>query len=281
MTSKNNFRTGRLDKDEMFYIETHYKTVTAEMMAESLNRRPVTVNNYIKKIPAQTASQYLTVLMDRPAWKDLKDQFTEDELNRFADEYHGFVEQFRGEILHSEEGQMLDAIKLGILASRKLKEEKGLIDIVRSLETEIEKERKAKKKDREAINDMQHDLVVSRQLMDSLSKQAGDFIKQKHVALEKMKATRNQRTDISASSMNTNYKDWIRKLVEDADKREAFGKHMERGRLAMDAEYDRLRRPHTYMDQGIDLPILNTRTLELLQQDEENEELQHIGETPE
>lgn len=264
MTSKNNFRTGRLDKQEIQYIEDNYKTVSVESMAATLNRRISTIRSFITKLPSKTAGQYLTVLMERPAWKDLSEQFTEDELEQFASEYHGFIEQFQGEVLHSEEGQILDAIRIGILASRKLKEEKALIDSVRDMEKRLKKEKASTSKDRSEINELQHDIIMARQLMDNLSKQAGEFIKQKHVALEKMKATRRDRTDINTAAFKTSFKDWMKKLVDDPVMREDFGKHMEKFRLAADAEYDRLRQPHKYVDNNEDLPILNTHTLGLL-----------------
>lgn len=264
MTSKNNFRTGRLDKQEMQYIEDSFKTQSIESIASVLNRRITTIRTYTTKLPSKTAGQYLAVLMERPAWQDLKDQFTEAELEQFASEYHGFIEQFQGEVLHSEEGQILDAIRIGILASRKLKEEKTLIDSVRSMEKDLEKEKKAAVKDRSVINDLQHDIIMARQLMDNLSKQAGEFIKQKHIALEKMKATRRDRTDINTAAFKTSFKDWMKRLVDDSSMREEFGKHMEKFRLAAEAEYERLRQPHTYVDNNQDLPILNTHTLGLL-----------------
>tara|TARA_R110000824_G_scaffold300225_2_gene488268 strand:+ start:4198 stop:5028 length:831 start_codon:yes stop_codon:yes gene_type:complete len=274
MTSKNNFRTGRLDKQEMQYIEDHFKTQSVEAIASVLNRRITTVRTYTTKLPGKTANQYLAVLMERPAWQDLKDQFTDDELEQFASEYHGFIEQFQGEVLHSEEGQILDAIRIGILASRKLKEEKTLIDSVRSMEKDLAREKKVTPKDRSAINDLQHDIIMARQLMDNLSKQAGEFIKQKHVALEKMKATRRDRTDINTAAFKTSFKDWMKRLVDDPIMREEFGKHMEKFRLAAEAEYNRLRQPHTYVDNNQDLPILNVETLGQLK----DEAMQNPGE---
>lgn len=264
MNSKNSFRAGRLDKQEIQYIEDHYKTQTVESIAAVLNRRITTVRNFITKLPSKTASQYLTVLMERPSWKDLSEQFTPDELDQFASEYHGFIEQFQGEVLHSEEGQILDAIRIGILASRKLKEEKTLIDSIKDMEKRLKKEKAAKDKDRSEINDLQHDIIMARQIMDNLSKQAGEFIKQKHIALEKMKATRRDRTDINTAAFKTSFKDWMKRLVDDPVMREDFGKHMEKFRLAAEAEYDRLRQPHVYVDNNEDLPILNTHTLGLL-----------------
>ena len=274
-TSKNSFRAGRLDKDEMRYIEENFKKQSIEMIASFLNRRIVTIRNFTKNIPNKAASQYLDVLMERPSWKDLKEQFSEDELNQFADEYHGFIEQFQGEVLHSEEGQILDAIRIGILANRKLKEEKSLMDSIKEMEQSIQAERKAKSTDKTRVADLQHDIIVARQVMDNLSKQAGEFIKQKHVALEKMKATRSQRADINTAAFKTSFKDWMKRLIEDKAFRNEFGTYMEKCRIAADIEYDRLRKPHTYMDGNQDLPILNSETLRLLKQDEEekNEEL--------
>jgi hypothetical protein len=251
----------------MQYIEDNYKSQSVESIASVLNRRITTIRTYTTKLPGKNASQYLAVLMERPAWKDLEEQFTPDELDQFANEYHGFIEQFQGEVLHSEEGQILDAIRIGILASRKLKEEKMLIDTVRDLEKQLIKEKKAKTKDRSSINDLQHDIIMARQVMDNLSKQAGEFIKQKHVALEKMKATRRDRTDINTAAFKTSFKDWMKRLIEDKDFRNEFGIYMEKSRIAADIEYERLRKPHVYMDGNEDLPILNSETLRLLKEE--------------
>jgi hypothetical protein len=265
---KQDYRTGRLDRDEILFLEDNYRRMSIEMMAEKIRRRPITVKNFIENIPSAAASQYLSVLMKRPSWADLKEQFTEEELNQFANEYHGFVEQFQGEVLHSEEGQMLDAIRLGILASRKLKEEKSLMDDIVELNKEIAKEKKSKTKDMVRVNELQHDLILAKQIMDSLSDKAKVFIDAKHKVLKEMKATRSSRTDINTSAFNTSFKDWMKKLVDDRDFREEFGTYMEKCRLAGDIEYAKLRKPHKYLDGNEDLPILTAKTLELLAEDE-------------
>jgi len=85
-----------------------------------------------------------------------------------------------------------------------------------------------------------------------------------------MKATRKDRSDINTSAFQTSFKDWMKKLIDDPELRKEVGMYMEKSRLAADAEYERLRKPHKYMDGNEDLPLLNAETLRLLE--EENEE---------
>lgn len=278
-TSNNNYRTGRLDKEEMLFIEENFKKLTVENIAAKLGRRVTSVKKFISDLPSRNASIHLDQLMGRPAWQGLKEKFTEQELSHFANEYHGFVEQFQGEVLHSEEGQILDAIQLGILADRKLKEEKSLMDSILSLNAILTKEKKSKSRDNGKIADLEHDIINCKTLIHSLSKEAAKLIEEKQKALEKMKATRKDRTDINTSAFKTSFKDWMKRLIDDADYRKEVGVYMEKSRLAADAEYERLRKPHKYMDGNEDLPILTFETLNLLEkdakelEDKENEEL--------
>src|SRR5690606_2220902 len=87
-------------------------------MASILNRDPQFIERTIENVLKE---QNLLGVEDdfdirkRPYWKELKKQFNTAELNSFIYHWGKIIGQFRGDILHTEEVQILDAIKLQIM----------------------------------------------------------------------------------------------------------------------------------------------------------------------
>ena len=106
--------------------------------------------------------------------------------------------------------------------------------------------------------------------MDSLGKDYRDLQDKKNKMLKDMKATREQRIK-KFEDKNQTYKGWITYLISNPEKISAFGKSMEKRRLAMNKERDRLSKYHKYEDGMVDQPFLNANTV-IRKEDQDAEE---------
>ena len=94
-------------------------------IATHLDRDPISIQSYIKeKIGNNTLDdreiEALHDLQNRPFWKDLQKQFSEEELQSLLYHWSRIITQFRDDVLPTEELQIIDAIKLEILMNRAL-----------------------------------------------------------------------------------------------------------------------------------------------------------------
>lgn len=259
-------KTGRLTREEQKFIVDNYEVKSPTEIAEALDRRVQSILDFIENLPNKKAHSVVDGIKTRPFWKELERQFDKTEIEHFADEFAGFIKQFEGEILHSEEIQIVDAVRIGILANRCLREERNLLNTIESAEMELKKEKMKVAPDIGYMEELNHNILVNRQLQDKASTRYNDFIKAKLNALDKLKATRDKREDARNSAYKTSFKDWMKKLVDDRELREELGMVMERGRIAADAEYARLTKPYQFIDKKVDIPILNADSATALEE---------------
>lgn len=258
-------KTGRLTREEQKYIVDNYELKSPTEIADALDRRVQSILDFIENLPNKKAHSVVDGVKTRPFWKELEKQFDAGEMEHFADEFAGFIKQFEGEILHSEEIQIVDAVRIGILANRCLREERALLNTIEYSEMELKKEKMKVAPDLSYMEELNHNILVNRQLQDKASSRYNDFIKAKLNSLDKLKATRDKREDARNSAYKTSFKDWIKRLVDDRSTREELGMVMERGRIAADTEYKRLTQLHQYIDKKIDIPILNSESAKALE----------------
>ena len=206
-------------------------------------------------------------LKSTAVWGEILQQFDAGEIRQFIEEYDGYIDQFEGEILHSEKIQVLDAIRLGILGNRSLRQEKLILDEIRGLEKRLAKQR-ISKADQADIDLTEHNLSLARQIQSKASDSFRALNESKLKSMEKLKATREKRDDARNSAFKTSFKDWIKRLVDDRNLREELGQYMELHRIAADKEYERLTTPHEYADGVVDIPILNEFTVGKLEVEE-------------
>ena len=79
--------------------------------------------------------------------------------------------------------------------------------------------------------------------------------------IKDLKGTREQRIKAIEDSKTT-FASLIKKIIMDGDFRKTAGVEMEKMRLAMDVERDRLSKAHTYEDGITDQPFLVPETVE-------------------
>jgi hypothetical protein len=260
------FKTGRLTAEEQQYIIEKIKFMSVGEIAEALKRRTKSVEDFLRKIPAVKTEEVSNELKSSPIYKTLEKQFTPDELKQFIYEYNGYVKQFQGEILHSEQAQIADVIKMGILENRCLIEEKGMIDEITRLDMEIKKERLGAN-DPARLDELAHNMAMTRQLQAKNAEQYAKLNDAKLKGMQKLNATRDKREDARNVAFKTSFKDWMKTIIENQEMRRELGEYMEMMRIAADKEYARLTKPFKYADGMVDIPILNTETVKNLKEE--------------
>ncbi len=175
-------------------------------------------------------------------------------------------QQFREDVLVTEETQIFLVIKLEIMMHRNSKAKKNANqDIARLSRLRDNFLRKYDDPSEMSESDRDYVMGIETQIQACKSAESArstEFIKleEKHQALLKdLKATRDQRVSRVESSRET-FLGTIKRLQQE-DEREFTGRHMELLRNAADRENARLGSAHTFEDGIEDLPVLNADTI--------------------
>ena len=147
-------KRGRISKDEKRIIARLVDSMTVEDIANKLDRAVDSVEDFIKremKIGLTSEQEAAYSLQDRPYWKELEAQFTEEELELFKYHWSKIISQFKDDVFPTEEIQVVDVIKLEILMNRCLKGNKENIEQINTYDAMIRDER-AQDKDQQDID---------------------------------------------------------------------------------------------------------------------------------
>lgn len=260
-------KTGRLSKSEMAYI-TENAEMDPDAIAKQLNRSPEPIVKYLAKIGAgsdkrhnlRTQAEY--DIKSRPYWKQLQNQFDEDELEILLYHWKEIISQFQRDILPTEEMQIVDMVKLDVLMNRALNTQRSNQLAIQALQEEVRQERTRPEEDREMdlIFDLTTQISNLQAAHESLSKDYKDLQEKKFKMFEAMKATRAARIQKLESNKET-LEGLIRKINNDQQFRADCNREMELMRLAVEKEKSRLADFHTYEDGEVDQPFLTPETV--------------------
>ena len=261
-------KTGRLSKAEWHYIEENADTMSPEEIAANLDREVEPVIKYLKRIgKTSNKTQALVVqaeydIKSRPYWKELKLQFSEDELELFLYHWKQIIAQFRKDVLATEELQIVDTIKLEVLMNRALREQQQSMNTVREIEVEInkEKEKPSERQDKEMVFSMERQVASLRAAKEALSREYKDLQTKKSGMYKDLKATREQRIQKLENNKST-MAGLIEKVLRDPDFFEEQGKYIEKMRMALEKEKERLSDYHKYEDGTVDQPFITPDTV--------------------
>tara|TARA_Y100000004_G_scaffold181076_1_gene226374 strand:+ start:1827 stop:2621 length:795 start_codon:yes stop_codon:yes gene_type:complete len=255
-------KKGRFTKTEQEFIKNNHREMSTLDMATHLDRDPVSVESYVKEKIGNTTLddreiEALHDLQSRPFWKDLQKQFTEEELQSLLYHWSRIITQFRDDVLPTEELQIIDAIKLEILMNRALIGQQSNMKNISEYEEliTVEKSKSLEIQDKDYIYNLERQIAVCRAAQDSLTRDYKDLQTKKAAMLKDLKATREQRIKRLEDSKQT-FIGWVRNLMSNPDTRREIGIEMEKMRLAMNKEAERLSEYHKYEDGLIDQPFL-------------------------
>lgn len=258
-------RKGRISKEEERYIERSYKDLAAEDIAKHLDRDVESVSQFIKRkyranLTLEEAASFS--LEDRPYWNELQLQFTNDELELFKYHWSRIIAQFNDDVFPTEELQVIDVIKLEILMNRCLKSNKDNIQTIDTYEKMLSNERSKDKdqQDSDYILNLERQIATLRAAQESLNKDYRELQTKKASMLREMKGTREQRIKRLEDSKQS-FTSWVAQLMSDPETLKKYGIEMEKMRLSMNKELERLSSYHKYEDGTIDQPFLTPDTV--------------------
>ena len=268
-------KKGRIGKTEEKFIKDNLEIGYVKIATE-LDRDPDSILGFIKKKIAKgefsepswientdKEEQAHYDLTFRPYFSELKQQFTDEELKLFRYHWAKIISQFKDDVIPTEELQVVDLIKLELLMNRSLKGNKDNIDQISVLEALIaaERARDPDQQDRDQIFNMERQMSALKASQESLNKDYRELQTKKNSMLKDMKATREQRVKRLEDSKQ-NFTSWLAYLVSNPEVAMSYGVEMEKMRLAMYKEKDRLCSFHKYQDQTVDQPFLTPDTVQ-------------------
>jgi len=255
---------GRLSKEEKELIRTLVDSLSVQDIADQLNRSFDAINQYIKndlKVGLTREEVAAYSLEDRPYWYELEAQFTEKELELFKYHWSKIISQFKDDVFPTEEIQVVDVIKLEILMNRCLKGNKENIEQISLYEHMIQDERSQDKdqQDMDYIINLERQVASLRASQESLNRDYRELHAKKGSMLKEMKGTREQRIKRLEDSKQS-FTSWVAAMMQDPDRMKQYGIEMEKMRIAMNREKERLSQFHTYDDGVVDQPFLTPDT---------------------
>tara|TARA_B100000131_G_C18113531_1_gene610475 strand:- start:1198 stop:1983 length:786 start_codon:yes stop_codon:yes gene_type:complete len=258
-------KKGRLSKDEQRTISRLIDSLTVEDIAKKLDRSVSSIDDFVKRkfkvgMTNEEAAAYS--LEDRPYWKELEAQFTIDELDLFKYHWSKIISQFKDDVFPTEEIQVVDVIKLEILMNRCLKGNKENIEQINTY-TEMLREERSQDKDQQDIDyiiNLERQVASLRASQESLNRDYRELQAKKGSMLKEMKGTREQRIKRLEDSKQS-FTSWVASLMQDPALMKQYGIEMEKMRMAMKKEGERLSGLHQYEDGTVDQPFLTPDTV--------------------
>jgi|TARA_B100000676_G_scaffold141614_1_gene140232 hypothetical protein len=260
-------KKGRLSKEDMAFIEANAEVLSPEEIAETLDRDPKGIHDWISRNIGFSAKQkkeaaVANELKSKPYYRELIHQFAAEELEMFEFHFKKMWSQFKDDVFHTEEMQIIDTIKLEILMNRILKSQQENQTQIVTYETLVREEKAVDKdqRDMDYIIQLERQVAVLRASLETLSKDYKDLQARKATMLKDLKGTREQRIKAIEDSKQT-FAALVKQIATDEAFRTQIGIDMEKMRLAMENEKERLSEYHTYEDGAVDQPFLTPETL--------------------
>ncbi len=269
---------GAIGEVERKFILDNMNKKTVEEIAEHLNRDVKIVDKVIRTyidLPQANNQTARFHLKKSSYWRQLKEAFDENELVAIEDEYVKLVQQFREDIVASEEIQLLDLIKLGILQQRNLKGKQNIITNMQRYQKMVDDILGKADGNFSAVtpDSQQQIMEINKNIqacMGAESARTAEFNelqKQKNVLFDKVMGSRDQRVTEILNSKIT-FAGLIKELVN-RDKQIEESRFLELGKMAVEKEYKRLMQPYKYADETIDNPIICADVVEQLEQQDQ------------
>jgi hypothetical protein len=262
---QNKAKQGPWTYEEKAFVNGQAGKLTPEQIAEELNRsltgvrRYMNENGLMKYYTSAQLSQDDSILNIKksPYWDELCTQFDARELESFQHHWENIVKQFRDDIFHTEEIQIMDMIKLELLMNRILTQQTDIKNKIEFMESAVasEKQQPLELRDIELIRNYEIQIASLYAATESISKEYREILKQKNDIFKGLKATREQRIKQVESSRDS-FAGWYKSLINDPKLRQDIGVYIEKMRIATNVEYERLSELFNYADGQIDTPLL-------------------------
>lgn len=265
MSSTN--KSGRLTEYDLLFIQDNYQKLSAQEIAKTLKRNVSTIKAKIVDLksgmrfivePEVLDISGLSDLEAKPYWKQLQRAYSKEELILYKQHWAGLIGQYREDITHSEEMQILKVIDLDMLIFRNLAERSEVEEQISLLQEELRNELDGNR-DTNKIVSLNQQITGLRASQSSRTKEYNDMVQRQQAMIRDLKSTRDQRLDKIEQGKATFY-GWLKLHNEEAH-RQKTSRDAEIIRIAMNKEKERLADYHKYEDGDLDQPILTPETI--------------------
>ena len=272
-------RTGRMSTDDHDFIHRNAGKLSAEEIARQLGRRKEAVERVLRDLAKRKvvhrpvasveseASHKEEVraiqaeLKESEAWRRIKEEFTEDELRFFREQYTALMTQFKNNVLPSESLQIFDVCTFEVLKGRNLSVRKQLREEIAEMEAEREEAKESPDPEaRKGLNSLRNRINDARKNEREYTVEFATLQQRSEALMKSLKSIRDQRlreVEDGAESVTALIK---RLQNEEIQQREA--RMTELMRLAARKEMERLGSLHEYADGSVDRPILSADTVD-------------------
>jgi hypothetical protein len=263
-------KRGQLSLEEEKYIRENIQTLTAEQIAENLNRNTAPIKRYISESKnllssSQAAEDELLKqkLYGKTFWQEIKKQFDEEsgELEYFENVWINLLKQFREDVLPAEELQIKQFITIDILINRSMKERKRHIAETEKLQKLVDSEydKSEDQRDIPRLANLETQLSFARNSIANYTNEYTKLLGEQQKISKDLKATREQRIKRIEDGKSS----WVGliRMLEDEDVREKEGREMELIKMATQKAKDQLMTYHQYQDDKLDSPFLTPESV--------------------
>lgn len=255
-------KTGRFSFQEMAFIRSNVDSMTVDQIALKLDRATDSVFSWVERNVGFSRQEKIEVevnneLKTKPYYRELIKQFSTDELEMFEFHFKKMWSQFKEDVFHTEEMQIIDTIKLEILMNRILRGQQDVVEKIKTINMQILDEKKlAESADRDLIFNLERQAANLAASQETLSRDYKDLQGRKAAMLKELKGTREQRIKSIEDSKQT-FASLITLLTAKPEMRRTIGLEMEKMRIASEKERARLSGQIQYEDGNYDRPLLN------------------------
>jgi hypothetical protein len=263
-------KRGQLSLDEEKFIRENISSLSAQQIADQLNRNIQPIQRYINEnelLPDNIDSnddRYLKAkLHKKPFWNEIVKQFDENsgELKLFEDTWVGLIKQFREDVLPAEELQIKQFITIEILVNRSMKERKRHIVETEKLQKEVDKEysKPEDQRDIPKLANMETNLSFARNSIANYTNEYTKLLNEQQKISKDLKATREQRIKRIEDGKSS----WtgLIRMLEDEEIREKEGREMEILAMATEKHRQKLESYHSFADNTVDKPFLTPESV--------------------
>lgn len=247
------------------------------------NKNPITQNDIEKNTSVKTRKVHELVDLlggqagDNFEWrknlrkslryKQLKKEFSEEEIELFENNFLEMVSQFQEDLLSTEIDQMFQVIKLNLLISRNLEHRQNakhhterLERLIAGIEEKVQGDAsKLEPYDRDQIIELEKQISSFRSVEESCTSDHVKLLKEYNDILKALKATREQRSK-SLTDSKVSFTALI-KTLQERDVLEKENRQLSLFQMSSEKEKVRLSELTEYMDGTVDHPILNADTM--------------------
>lgn len=262
-------KPSKQEKDLLF--DLYAKGMNSEEIGEKLGRRSFIIKKWIRQFHLDTVNKtpekvketerVLSDLHKKHFWKEIKKQFTEDEIRYFESHWIALMMQFREDVLPAEEMQLKQLVTIDILINRSMQERKKHMEEIERIQNEINLEYKKDELNRDInkLANLEQQKAYAQNSIGSYTTEFTKLLAEQKTINQNLKATRDQRIKRIEDSKTTFT--GLLKALDDEELRRRMGDEAELMRMAKDKTKEELGQYHTFSDNTLDLPLLTPETI--------------------